>query len=180
MDDIKVLIGQGIGLCMVIVCIVLPQFKERWQMALCAVIANALSGTNFLLLGLVGSCGTAVVSMLQASFAVYHAKREKDPSRIEIAVFALLYITGGILPYIVSGSLREFGWVDVLPISGSLFFSANLVSKDEQHMRRFLLASLTCYCVYDTLVFSTQLFAHVFSLVSVIIALFRYRKQIKG
>lgn len=173
----KIIIGQGIGILLTLLCIATPQFKKKWQMALCAVISNMMSGANFLLLGQVSSCGTAVVAVLQATSILLHIKWGKRPKKVENIFFLLLYIAGGFLPYLISGTMAEFGWIDFMPIPGSLLLSGHLVQEDEQRMRWFLLANVTIYTVYDILVVSTQVFAHGFTFVSVILALIRYRKK---
>ena len=162
---------------MTLICIITPQFKKKWQMAALAILANTLSGLNFLLLGKVSACGVALVAVIQALFAIRHTKRDTAPGKLEIAVFGVLYVIGGLLPYLATGTLASFGWLDVMPIVGALLYLGYLVQTREQCMRGFLLANASVYLVYDVIIRSTQVFAQLFSLISVTVALVRYRRR---
>ena len=146
-------------------------------MAAMAILSNVLSGLNFLLLGQISACGISVVAILQAIFAIRHTKKGTSPKRVEIVTFGFFYVFGGLLPYLVSGTLSAFRLIDLLPIIGALLFLGYLAQKKEQSMRLFLLMNILVYLVYNAIILSTQFFAQLVSLISVIIALVRYRKK---
>ncbi len=177
--DIKTILGQSVGALLTLLCIVTPQFKRKWQMASLSIISNMLSALNYLLLDEIGACGVAVVAVVQATTAIVHAQKNDAPKRAEICAFGLLYICGSLLPYFLSGTLSDFRFADVLPIFAALLFLGYLAQKDEQRMRWFLLGNATVFLIYNALIFSTQFFAQLITLVSVAVAMMRYRKQTK-
>lgn len=173
----KVIVGQIIGIVLTLLCMISPQFKRKWQMATMAIVSNALSGLNFLLLDQVSACGVSLVAIIQATLAIRHTQKDTSPSKIEISIFGVLYVLGGLLPYLVSGTLSEFRPLDVMPIVGALLFLGYLAQKEEQSMRLFSLANILVYLVYNAIILSTQFFAQLVGLISVVIALIRYRKK---
>lgn len=173
----RLIVGQIVGIILTLLCVVSPQFKKKWQMAVVAILSNVLSGLNFLLLGQISACGVSVVAILQAAFAIRHTRKRTSPKMPEIAIFGFFYVFGGILPYLVSGTLSEFGPIDVLPIIGALMYLGYLSQKKEQRMRLFLLMNILVYLVYNAIILSTQFFAQLVALISVVIALIRYRKK---
>ena len=175
--EIKVIVGQIIGIILTVLCVVSPQFQRKWQMAAMAILSNVLSVLNFLLLVQISACGVSAVAILQAIFAIRHTRKGTSPDKIEIFIFAFFYVFGGMLPYIVSGTLSAFRPIDVLPIIGALMFLGYLAQKKEQRMRLFLLMNILVYLVYNAIILSTQFFAQLVALISVVVALIRYRKK---
>jgi hypothetical protein len=92
-------------------------------------------------------------------------------------VFAILYVFAGLLPFLTSNTLSLFGWKDLLPIIGALFFLAHILPKKEQNMRKFSLVNSIVFITYDALVQSTQIFAQLITAISLVTALLRYRKK---
>lgn len=173
----KILIAQIFGLLVTLICLISPQFKKNWQMALMAILANSCSALNFLLLGEPSACGVCAAAVIQAIVAIYHTKNGSKPGAVELSLFGVLYVVGGLLPFLVSGTLASFTWLDVLPIFGALLYLGYLAEKREQRMRLFSLSNAALFLVYDILVQSTHGFAQLISIISIIIALIRYRKK---
>lgn len=172
----KVVVGQAIGIVLTVLCVFTPQCKRKWQMALIAIVSNLISAFNFLLLGRVSGCGVATVAIVQATVAIVHTKKGNAPGGIEIGVFGVLYILGGLLPDIVAGTLSSFRPLDALPMLAALLFLGYLSQREEQRMRLFLLGNAGIYLIYDAIILSTQFFAQLFTVISVLIALRRYKK----
>lgn len=171
------IVGQVIGALVTVLCLFTPHFKRKWQMAASAIVANLLSALNFLLLEQVSACAIGVVSVVQAIFSIRHARNDTLPTKAEIWSFGILYIYGGLLPYLVSGTLSEFRFLDMLPMLAALLFLAYLSQKEEQRMRLFLLGNASIYLIYNAIIFSTQFFAQLFTVISVVVAIIRYRKK---
>lgn len=171
------LIAQISGLVVTLICIISPQFKKKWQMVTLSLLANLLSGVNFLLLGEFSACGVTAVALAQCVLTIRHDKRDTSPGKVELSIYGVLYVAGGFLPYLVSGTLASFTWVDVMPIIGALLFLGYLAQKQEQRMRLFGLSNATVYFAYDIIIGSTQVFAQLFGMISTTTALLRYRKK---
>lgn len=88
-----------------------------------------------------------------------------------------LYTVGGLLPYIVSGTLGSFGWLDLLPIIAALLLMYSVIQKEEQKMRIFSLSNATVFLIYHAILKNTQFFAQLINIISIISALIRYRKN---
>lgn len=172
----KVLISQILGIVVSVICLISPQLKKKWQMTAMTLLANFLSGLSFLLLGEVSACGVNIVAILHSVITIHHTNRGKKPSKLEVAFFALLYILGGIFPFLMMGTLASFTWLDTMPIFAALLFCGYMVQRNEQKMRMFSLANCTVFAIYDIIIQSTQVFAQIIGMISVITALIRYRK----
>ena len=175
----KIVIAQILGIAVTLICLICPQLKYKWQMLSCTILANCLSALNFLLLEQVSATGVSAVAILQAVITIWHTRKNKRASGLEIAVFSILYIVGGLLPFAVAGTLSSFRVLDAVPIFGALLLMCSMVQKKEQHMRLFGLSNAVVYTVYDIIIKSTQVFAQLFSIVSISIALYRYHKAEK-
>ena len=173
----KEIVAQIFGLLVTVVCLISPQCKKNWQMALMAILANGFSVLNYLLLDEVSACGVCAVAVIQAVFAIRHTKRGTKAGTVELCVFGALYVLGGLLPYMVAGTFGSFAWRDVLPIVGALLYLLYLAEKREQRMRLFALSNAVLFLIYDILVQSTHGFAQLISIVSILIALMRYRNR---
>jgi len=171
----KELIGQIFGVIVTVLCLITPQLQYKWQMATMNILANLLSGLNFLLLGSFSACAISAVAIAQAVLAIRHTKRDTAPKAPELILFGVLYVLAGLLPFF--GAWESFRIYEVLPIIGALLFLGYLAQKEEQRMRYFTLANCSVYLVYDAIIKSTQIGAQLIGLCSVIIALVRYRKK---
>ena len=176
--ETKLLIADILGIVVTVICLLSPQLKRKWQMLSMTLIANVLSGLNFLLLGQVSAVGVSVVCIIQALLSILRSRKENKATPLyEVILFALLYIAGGLLPFLVSGTLSQFRVLDAVPIFGALLLCVSMALKKEQHMRLFSLANASVFTVYDIIIRSTQVFAQIVTIISVSIALFRYRKK---
>ena len=173
----KILIADIFGYIVTVLCPISPHFKKKWQMLSVTLLANLLSGANFLLLGQFSAVGVTVVAITQAILNVTRSGGENRVTpKWELALFGVFYVVGGLIPFLVGGTLSEFGFLDAMPIFGALLLCCYMAQRQEQRMRLFLLANATVFTVYDILVRSTQVFAQLITIVSVIVALLRYRK----
>lgn len=171
----KYILAQTFGVLVTLVSLVSPQLKSKRKILFAMIIANVFSALSFFLLSRFAATGIGIVAIIQSIVLLLKSESEKQQSKIEIAIFVLLYISGGLLPYIIN--TVSFGLIDVLPIFGALLFMCAITQKQEQHMRLFLLFNGCVYFTYNLLIQSTQIFAQIVSIVSVIIALIRYRKK---
>lgn len=176
----KLLIADILGYIVTVLCPISPQFKRKWQMLTVTLLANVLSGINFLLLGQVSAVGVTAVAITQAVLNVFRSGGEnKSTPKWELAVLGACYVAGGLLPFLVSGTLSEFRFLDAMPILGALLLCGYMAQRDEQKMRLFLLANAAVFIVYDILVGSTQVYAQIITVISVVIALIRYQREKK-
>lgn len=170
-------ISQILGIIVTVLCLIGPHFKKKWQMCANTVLANFLSALGMLFVGQLSATGCCAVAIIQSLLRIWHLHKDTKPSKIEIGIFAIAYVAGGLLPYVVSGTLSEFGWLDVMPIVGALVLMISIVQRKEQPSRAIGLVNAIIYFIYDLIIMNTQIFAQLAGIVSTSIALFRNRKK---
>lgn len=179
--ETKILIADILGYVVTLICLISPQLKRKWQMTSMTLLANVLSGVNFLLLDQVSAVGVSVVAIIQCILTIRRSREENKPTPLyEVFIFGGLYIAGGLLPYIVGGTLSQFGVLDAVPIFGALLLCWSMTQTKEQYCRLIALANVSVFTVYDIIIKSTQVYAQIVSFVSISIALTRYYKKSKA
>lgn len=173
------IISQILGVLVTVVCLISPQMKKKWQMCCITILANVMSATGMLLVGAFSAMGCCIVAIVQTALRIWHLHKDTKISKTEIGIFSVLYIVGGFLPYIVGGTLSEFGFIDVLPIIGALMLMVGVALRGEQPSRVCGLINGIIYFVYNLIIWNTQIFAQLAGIVSNVIALIRYRKKEK-
>ncbi len=173
------ILSQICGVLICIACVFMPHFKKKSQILTVSLLATALSLVSYLLLGELAATGVNVVAMVQVVLGIRHAQKGTSFQLWEGILFSLLFIAGGLLPYLVGDGLSAFGWRDTMPIIGALFLMCAILQKKEQHYRIFALCNALTFLLYNLLLGSTQLFAQLINAVSVISALIRYSRQEK-
>ena len=67
--------------------------------------------------------------------------------------------------------------LELMPIVGALMLMFSVFSRDEQTLRKFLLATATIWTIYTAIVGSTAFFADFIAMCSTAVALIKYRKK---
>lgn len=163
-----------LGIVITVICLISPQLKRKWQMLTMTTSANLLSAVQNLLLGAVSAVGVCFVAIIWALMGIRYSKKGESPSIWMIAIFSVLFVFSGLLPYIIANSWHTFRWFDVLPIIGALMLMCSVAQKKEQHMRLFSLGNCVIFTVHCALIGSTQIAAQIIGIVSVSTALIRY------
>lgn len=170
------LLAQFCGILGTLVTILQPQAKTKVGLSLCSGIINALNGLNFALLGQTGSSLLlCLVAVIQAGCSVFHETSGHPPSSWERALFSLLYIAAGLLGLVTSTA--SISPLDFLPIFGALMLMASISVSDSQKTRFFLLLNSLCWLAYTAVVGSTVFFSCLASMVSSLVALWKYRNR---
>ncbi len=163
----KYILGQAIGLLATLSCLLLPLWKKKWQMLLCNAVGNFLFGVNLLLIGEPRSLLIYAVAVIQSLVVLWCCQKEKRIHKAVNVLFLALYVLGGALGYALP--------VDLLPIVGSVFNMLATFQRDEQKTRWLLLVNTSVFFVYYILVGSSSVLATVVTMVSTILALWRYK-----
>ncbi|MBQ8868374.1 MAG: YgjV family protein [Oscillospiraceae bacterium] len=164
------IVAQIIGIVVTILCIVSTQLKRKWQMLFISFVANFLNVIMFFLLnGVTSAVMVSLTASAQCAVNCFLAYKNKEPSTIQRIIFTVLYVVSGVLQYSV--------FLDILPILASLLFMVSVFQKTEQKLRIFCLANAVVWIVYDSIIGTTAVLGQIFSLVSILVALYRYRKQ---
>ena len=177
-EHIRLLIADLLGYAVTVLCLLSPQMKRKWQILMIAVFANTLSGVNFLLLGQVSAVGVSVAAVAQALLGMRRSKDTNGATPLpEVLGFGALYVLGGLLPFIIGRTMSQFGALDAMPIFGALLLCASMAQTKEQHMRLFALANSVVFVIYDIIIHSTQVYAQIITIVSIVVALIRFEMQ---
>ena len=164
------IIAQILGLIVTLLNIIMYQVKRKWHILGIATISSFVTTANFFFLG--GAISAAVISFVggvQSALATHHAYNAKTATNTEKVIFLLAYLACGIWQFNT--------YIDLLPAFGSLFFMMAAFQKDAQKIRIYQLFNAILWLTYSLIVGSTAAFAQMFSLVSIIIGLYRFRQK---
>ena len=164
------ILAQVLGIQASIIAIISFNLRKKWQILLLGMFANFLSTIVFLLLKGFGSAVVInIIAVVHCGINTYLSYNGKEASMMQKVVFMLLFLVGGILSYNVP--------LDILPISASFAFAMSVFQNKEQRLRMFSLVNVALWIVYDAIVGTTAIFGQIFSLVSILIALYRFRRK---
>lgn len=162
--------AQILGIVASIIAIISFQMRKKWQMLIVGMIANLLSMIVFLMLnGLTSAVTVNLIAVLQCGINAYLSYNGKVASLIQKIVFTVLFLVSGFLEYAVL--------LDLLPILASILFMTSTFQKNEQNIRIWSALNVSVWVIYDVIVGTTAVFGQIFSLVSILIALYRYREK---
>lgn len=169
------IVGQIIGILVIIGCVLNAQFPKRWQMLLCQVFLNAFAGLNIVLMdqGLTASIPCALGAVHCTVNLIRDIKKKPAPLS-ETIIFCSLYpVVWGI-----SFAISVFGGtaspLDLLTLAATACFVAMVLVPNEQLMRVFAIGNALAYAIYHIIGGNLMLFAYVFTIISGTIALLRY------
>ncbi len=166
-------IAQFFGLLVTAGVIITLQLKKKKQMLVVSVIVNALSAANILLLdGFNSGVMVCLVAVLQLFMSIWHEKKNTESGLVEKIVFLVLYVAGGLMGYNTP--------LDLLSTAAAVFYMLAVFQKKEQNIRLMLLANLSIWTVYHSILGSTAVFAQIAGIISSLIALYRYRNTAKN
>ena len=176
------IIGQIFGLMSTVCTIILPFFKKKWQILVLNIGVNLLVAGNMVLIGQIGSAiFLCLVAVVQSIVSMVHDTKGTPVSMGEKVLFLLLYVGFGFFGIVTApGFVPELSWenaLELLPILGALMLFFSVFSKDEQTLRKFLLANGIIWTVYTGAVGSTVFFTDLASTISTATALYKYRKR---
>lgn len=176
------IIGQIFGLMSTVCTIILPFFKKKWQILVLNIGVNLLVAGNMVLIGQIGSAiFLCLVAVVQSIVSMIHDTKGTPVSLGEKVLFLLLYVGFGIFGIVTApGFVPELSWenlLELMPIVGALMLFFSVFSKDEQTLRKFLLANATTWIVYTAIIGSTVFFTDLAAAISTIAALYKYRKK---
>lgn len=175
-------LGQACGIISAIVTVVMPLFKKKEQILICAILVNGLNALNFAFIGQLGSSVyLCLVAIVQSLISIYHLRKNTDISMAETILFLVLYLGFGFYGMI---SAEGFVWainsknlLELLPIVGALMLMISVFAKGEQKTRLFIMFNGSAWAVYSAIVGSTVFFTASIAVLSNAFAMWKYRKR---
>ncbi|MBR6780782.1 MAG: YgjV family protein [Clostridia bacterium] len=168
------IVSQIVGFAAVGLYLLSFQLKKRRQIVWVTCISNALYVLQYVLLG---AFSGAVMDSMSTVFSFLAAKKNDAPFK----KYTRLLVTLSIVSITVVGLLSAFAQrdpIELIPIAGALFQTGGLWCENEQTIRRFGLCSAPFWLVYN---FISKAYGpalgSVFAIISIIVAMVRYRKK---
>ena len=174
----KEILGQICGIIIMILCVINTQFPKRWQMLLCSAVVNLFSSLNQLLVGSgLTACFLCAVATVHCSINSYKAKKEIPEKLWEKILFIALYFTAWGIGFSFSFQNGTPLYLDLMTFAATIFFIGIVLLPKERDMRLCTLGNSVIYFTYDTINLNIAAVAKMFSIISVIVALIRYRNK---
>ena len=172
------ILGQILGILVTIGCVTIIQFPKRWQILLGSSVVNLASALNLLLVGAgLSACIPCAVAVIHCLFCAIKAKRDIPSSLREKVFFSLCYLAAWALGFSIALSAGTASWTDIMPLAATVFFVASVFMPKERNMRLFNLCNAVTYIAYDIIIPNTAVIAQIFTVASILIALYRYREK---
>ena len=175
------IVGQAFGVLAIITGVISMQLSKRWQMLLMLALLNLWLVINQLCLGMSFSaiigCGLAAI---HCPISAYQAKKGRPTRLWENILWSVLYFAAWGLGLFLSAQMGAASWMDILPFFGTLTFVISVFVPKERDVRIFTLLNALVYLVYNALCWNIAAVSQVLTIISVIVALIRYRKEASG
>ncbi len=176
------ILGQIFGILSAVCTVVLPLFRKKWQILVLNIAVNVLVAANMLCIGQFGSAAfLCMVAVVQSIVSMLHDQKGTAVSLAEKILFMVLYVGFGFLGIVTApGFVWALNWqnaLELMPILGALMLMFSVFAKDEQTLRKFLLANASIWTAYSAIVGSTVFFTDLAAVISTISALYKYRKR---
>ena len=173
----KEIFGQICGIIILIGCVVSAQMPKRWQILLGLAIVNLFSSINQLMVGAgLTSCFLCAVATVHCSVNAYKAKKAIPEHLPEKLIFIGLYLIAWSIGFALSFKNGTPIYLDLMTLAATVFFIGQVLIPSEREIRLCTLGNSVIYFIYDTLNLNIAAIAKLFTVISVIVALIRYRK----
>lgn len=166
-----VIIGQIIGIFAMILNIIAVQFKKPRQLFICRLIGCCLWALNFLLLG---SPTGAIMNMLDVVRSIFLLNK-RTSTKPFLWITLALFVVAGLVTMDYTFSFMMI--IDILIIISQLVDTAGMWTNNFKVIRYCQLFAISpVWLVHNIVVFSIGgILTESFTIVSTIIAMFRYR-----
>ncbi len=168
-----VYIAQAVGIVAMAINILAVQFKKPRQLFICRIIASFLWGVNFLLLGSPTGAIINIVNIIRSLFLL----NKKTSGKPFLWITCLLYTAAGLITMNYADTLLLV--IDVLIILSQLVDSVGMWTNNFRNIRYCQLFAISpVWLVHNIVVFSIGgILTEVFTIISTVIALLRYRTK---
>ena len=173
-------LGQICGVIVMIGCIVSSQMPKRWQILLGYAIVNLFSSLNQLFVGAgLTSCFLCAVATVHCSINAFKAKKGLVEHLWEKILFIVLYLIAWSIGFVLSFKNGTPLYLDLMTFVATVFFVGQVLLPKERDIRLSTLGNSLVYFIYDAINLNVAAVAKLFNVISVIIALIRYRDKDK-
>lgn len=174
MPDIlsNISITDILGIILIVAGFCMPQLKSIHLILLAELLVNALACVYYLLLNGKSAFVLSIFATLHVVVNFLYQRRGKRPAWWVFGVFAVIYITCGVLTWT--------GPMDLLSMSASLFFGLALQQSSPTGYRLCAVGKCTSWIIYCFILDAwSTLLTNLFTLLSALAALVRSRVRPK-
>jgi len=166
-------LAQAVGIVAMAINILAVQFKKPRQLFICRIVASFLWGVNFLLLGSPTGAIINIVNIVRSLFLL----NEKTSTKPFLWITCALYTAAGLLTMEYTFSLVLI--IDILIIISQLVDSLGMWTNNFRNIRYCQLFAISpVWLVHNIVVYSIGgILTEVFTIISTVIALLRYRNR---
>lgn len=169
LDTINI-IAQVIGIIATVITILSFQPKKRGMILILQTTSGALWGIHFALLQRYGGMALQIVSVIRGIAFFFKPKSKFLNSPITMVAIMVLFIVAGIITF--------EGPISLCPMIAMIASTLALFQTKENRIRVLYLISSPLWLFYDAMVGSIGgVITEIFTIVSIIIALIRFRDK---
>jgi multisubunit Na+/H+ antiporter MnhF subunit len=92
-------------------------------------------------------------------------------------IWSALYFVTWIIGIIIAAKTGNSSWLDIFPFFGIVTFILSVLLPRERDVRIFTFANSFVYFVYNTINLNIAALSQLFTMISVAVAMFRYREK---
>ena len=175
------IIGQIFGILVLVASIINNQFPKRWQILLGLSVINLLSAINQLLVGAgLTAALLGLVAMIHCPINAYKAKKDIPIRMWENILFSIIYFGAWFVGFLASSTNGTPLYLDLMTLAATVCFVASVFLPKERDIRLATLGNGFIYFIYNIINLNISAVAMLFGMISVIVALVRYRDKDSG
>ena len=167
-------VAQIVGIAGVILFLLSYQLKKRRHIVWVTCVSNLLYVLQYILLG---AFSGAVMDFMSTVSSFLAAKKNAPSFRAHTK--ALIWTNMAVIAVVgLISAFVQHQWIELLPVAGTLLQAGSMWCDDEQNIRKLGLLGAPFWLVYN---FISQAYGatlgSVIAIISIIIAMIRYRKK---
>jgi len=170
--SISFIIAQVFGVLGLVASVASMQFKKRKHIHIALLFLNLFAALNMVFLGSLTSANISFFAILEMVINNIFERKHRPVPKLIVALY--------VVTIILLGALSYAGLLDLIPVACALIFCATILVKNEQTIRKLMLANQSLWLVFDLTVGAYALaVSNILTIISTAIALHRYKKQNK-
>ncbi|MBQ6498172.1 MAG: YgjV family protein [Bacilli bacterium] len=160
-------VAQIFGIIGIILSVLSMQMKTKKNIMIMLLLLNLASALNFFFLNSTSGFFVCMFAVLE-TFINY----QFDSKNKNVPIYVIIFY---VVVNIVLGMISYHKVLDIVPVICALLFCATVCTKKEANIRKIMFANQSTWLVYDLIVKAYMFgISNVLTLISIIIAFFRY------
>ena len=179
-EIIREIAGQACGIFVLVYSVVAAHLPKRWMILVGATAGNFFAAMNQLLVGSgLTACFACLMATINCPINAYKAKKGIPTKKWENILWAALYILAWAAGFGIGIATGTASALDLMTLVTTIFFIGHVLSTDEKKMRWYYLGNGAVFMVYDAINLNISALAKLFSVISTLMAIFRFKNKEK-